>query len=86
MSDQEPQVELKEPVSEKIIACCLKCNHKLKEFSVGGSLDFASIFSGAMGTAIPYCNNRECERYGLLSLAYVKILESEYKFKDEDTK
>lgn len=49
---------------------CIKCEKKMESISLGSSSDLFGLGSGSSKGM--YCDNKECDRYGLLTVAGIK--------------
>ena len=50
---------------------CRKCEKKMLNISLGSSSDFLGFMSGK--TEIFYCDSKECEEFGRLTIVGIKI-------------
>jgi hypothetical protein len=58
-----------EKLNTEEIFCCGKCEKEMGKIKVGSGIDMF----GFVGTSqVYYCDNKECERYGLLTVVGIK--------------
>ena len=63
---------IKEIAAKKQWFECIKCKHKMQTTDLGGSSTVFDIF-GVKGTNKAfYCDNKECDMFGYLTLAGIK--------------
>lgn len=63
---------IKEIVAKKQWFECAKCQNKMETTNLGGSSTGFDIFGIGGTNKAFYCNNKECEMFGYLTLAGIK--------------
>lgn len=63
---------IKEIVSKKQWFECVKCDVKMETANLGGSATVFDIFGTSGINKAFYCNNKECDMFGYLTLAVIK--------------
>lgn len=63
-------MEEQSKITTKQWFACIKCAKKMETISLGGSSDIFGLSSG--NNKAMYCDNKECEKYGYLTVAGVK--------------
>lgn len=65
-------MEEKSTITTKEYMACVTCKKKMKSISLGGGSDFLGFIGGIKAL---YCNNKECDKFGYLTVAGIKIQE-----------
>lgn len=66
---------IKDIIAKKQWFECVTCRKKMETANLGGSSTAFDIFGTSGTNKAFYCNNKECEKFGYLTLAGVKVEE-----------
>ena len=70
----EVETKLEKTITKTFFGC-VKCLKKMESITIGGSDGGMFAGFGSSSTKAMYCDNRECERYGLLTVAGIRTQE-----------